>query len=147
MNDYIFDDEHDQTVQSIIEKLKVSHIELRSDESIDIQQYNHTRKVDLHVLKLEDDMLKIKNAFLNVRCVLNVLFVHNSDSVVFCFCFKWSYTMFFLFCKVMRSPMKRLEMNRISTAKEPAYLTKYFILERREFFRRNPPEGLDVSRL
>jgi ERCC4-related helicase len=71
----VLDNEYNQTVQSIIEKLKVSHIELRSDESIDIQQYNHTRKVDLHVLKLEDDMLKIKNAFLNVRCVLSVLFV------------------------------------------------------------------------
>lgn len=70
-----------------------------------------------------------------------MFFLFNSDSV---FLKMKLHHVFFVF-KVMRSPMKRLEMNRISTAKEPAYLTKYFILERREFFRRNPPEGLDVS--
>ena len=45
----------------------------------------------------------------------------------------------------MKSPIKRLEMNKVSTVKEPASLTKMFVLERRESFRRNPPTGLDVK--
>ena len=47
---------------------------------------------------------------------------------------------------MMRSPMKRLDMNKIKTVKDPHALTKLFILDRREFFRRNPPEGLDQRR-
>lgn len=51
----------------MINKLLISHIELRSDESIDIQQYNHGREVNKFVLKLTDEINKIKNAFVNVR--------------------------------------------------------------------------------
>ena len=39
---------------------------MRSDDSIDIQQYNHGRKVDKFILKLDGEILNILNAFLNV---------------------------------------------------------------------------------
>jgi ERCC4-related helicase len=55
-----------KAVQNVIDKLLVSHIELRSDESIDIQQYNHGRDVKKFVLGLSDELVKIKNAFTNV---------------------------------------------------------------------------------
>jgi ERCC4-related helicase len=53
----------------VINKLLVSHIELRSDESIDIQQYNHGREINKFVVKLSDEILKIKNAFVDVRLI------------------------------------------------------------------------------
>ena len=64
-----------QTVQGIITKLRISHIELRSDESIDIQQYNHGREVDKFVLELTDGIVKIKNTFVHVSLKkLNLLY-------------------------------------------------------------------------
>ncbi len=101
-----------KTVQGIIDKLLISHIELRSDESADIQEYNHSRRVDVHVVRLEGELLGVREAFV----------------------------------EVMRGAVKRLEMNRVATVKDPGCLTKMFVLEKRESFRRNPPEGLDVSR-
>ena len=56
-----------KAVQNVIDKLLISNIELRSDESIDIQQYNHGREVNKFVLPLTNEVLKIKNAFVNVR--------------------------------------------------------------------------------
>lgn len=44
----------------------------------------------------------------------------------------------------MKSPLKRLEINRIVTNKDPNSLSKLFILDRRDQFRKNPPSGLDV---
>jgi len=49
------------------------------------------------------------------------------------------------FVDMMRGAVKRLEINKIATVKDPSFLTKMFVLEKREWFRRNPPEGLDVS--
>ena len=44
----------------------------------------------------------------------------------------------------MKSPLKRLEYNKALTNKDPGALSKGFVLEKREQFRRNPPIGLDV---
>ena len=52
-----------KTVQGIINSLLISHIELRSDDSIDIQKYNHGRIVDKFILKLEGELLNILNEF------------------------------------------------------------------------------------
>ena len=45
----------------------------------------------------------------------------------------------------MKATMKRIENNGLFAGKDPNTLSKYVILEKREAFRRNPPEGLDVS--
>ena len=61
-------------MQNVIDKLLISNIELRSDESADIQQYNHSREVNKFVLKITDEILNIKNTFLEVYTSnLNVL--------------------------------------------------------------------------
>ena len=57
----------DQAVQQVVTNLQLSHIELRSENSIDIQPYTHQRKVELSVVPLEGDILVLKNAFLKVR--------------------------------------------------------------------------------
>jgi ERCC4-related helicase len=56
-----------QAVQNVINKLLISHIELRSDESIDIQQYNHGKEINKFVLPLNDEIVRIKNAFVEVK--------------------------------------------------------------------------------
>jgi hypothetical protein len=44
----------------------------------------------------------------------------------------------------MRSPLKRLEMNKVFLSKDPNSLSKFQVLDRREYVRKNPPPGLDV---
>jgi hypothetical protein len=44
----------------------------------------------------------------------------------------------------MRSPLKRLEINKVILSKDPNNLSKFQVLDRREYVRRNPPPGLDV---
>ena len=55
-----------QAVQQVVTNLQLSHIELRADDSFDIQPYTHQRKVELHVVPLEGEILLVKNAFLEV---------------------------------------------------------------------------------
>ena len=44
----------------------------------------------------------------------------------------------------MKGPMKRLELNKALYARDVGSLSKFYVLERREAFRKNPPPGLDV---
>ena len=46
----------------------------------------------------------------------------------------------------MKNVLKRLEMNKFISHKDPNTLSKMFILERREHFRKNIPQGLDVCK-
>lgn len=55
-----------QAVQQVVTNLHISHIELRSDDSFDIQPYTHKRKVELNVVPLEGEILVVKDAFLKV---------------------------------------------------------------------------------
>ena len=55
-----------QAVQQVVSNLLLSHIELRSEDSFDIQPYTHQRRVELSVVPLEGEILLIKNAFLKV---------------------------------------------------------------------------------
>ncbi len=57
--------------------LQVGQIELRSEDSFDIQQYVHQRKVEKIVVPLEGEILDIKTNFLRV-CVPSCLFTHSS---------------------------------------------------------------------
>jgi len=50
-----------------VTNLQIAHIELRSEESFDIQPYTHERKVDKIVVPLEGTILNIKNRFEKVR--------------------------------------------------------------------------------
>ena len=55
-----------QAVQQVVSNLQLSHIELRADDSFDIQPYTHQRKVELHIVPLKGEILLVKNAFLEV---------------------------------------------------------------------------------
>ena len=55
-----------QAVQQVVSNLQLSHIELRAEDSFDIQPYTHRRKVELNVVPLEGEILLVKTAFLKV---------------------------------------------------------------------------------
>ena len=46
--------------------LRISHIELRTDESPDIKPYVHTRNIEKIVVALGEEITKIRDQFYNV---------------------------------------------------------------------------------
>ncbi|WYZ34525.1 hypothetical protein EsH8_I_000801 [Colletotrichum jinshuiense] len=52
-----------ETVQEIIDNLGISHIEIRTEDSIDIRQYVHQRNIEQVVLDPSDEMCEIKDLF------------------------------------------------------------------------------------
>ncbi|KAK1986566.1 type III restriction enzyme [Colletotrichum cereale] len=52
-----------ETVQEIIDNLGISHIEIRTEDSIDIRQYVHQRNVEQVILDPSDEMCEIKDLF------------------------------------------------------------------------------------
>ena len=58
-----------QAVQQVITNLLISHIEIRSEEALDIQQYLHERKMEKIVVSLEGEILEIKNVFKRVSII------------------------------------------------------------------------------
>lgn len=50
-------------VQAVIDSLGISTIEIRTEESIDIRQYVHSRGVDQVVLEPSDEMLQVQDLF------------------------------------------------------------------------------------
>ena len=55
----------------------ISHIELRSEESIDVRPYVHQRKIEKVVVSLDGEIKEIRNAFLNVT----IIALYITDSV------------------------------------------------------------------
>ncbi|KAF4638030.1 hypothetical protein G7Y89_g68 [Cudoniella acicularis] len=52
-----------EAVQEVVDGLEISKVEIRTEESIDIQQYVHRRNIDQIVLDPSDDMIMIKELF------------------------------------------------------------------------------------
>ncbi|CAJ2501580.1 Uu.00g044330.m01.CDS01 [Anthostomella pinea] len=52
-----------EAVQEVIDNLGISHVEIRTEESIDIRQYVHQRDEDIVVLDPSDEMNYIKEMF------------------------------------------------------------------------------------
>lgn len=50
-------------VQSVIDSLGISDIEIRTEESIDIRQYVHGREVDQVVMEPSDEMMRVQDLF------------------------------------------------------------------------------------
>ena len=51
----------------MVTNLQITHIELRSEESLDLQPYIHERKLKKIVVPLEGELLDIKNRFEKVH--------------------------------------------------------------------------------
>ncbi|KAK7103442.1 hypothetical protein V1264_018337 [Littorina saxatilis] len=65
-----------KSVQNVISNLAISHIELRSEESPDIKPYTHERVVDKIVVPLGDELVRIKNQYIQVLSVVVRRLVH-----------------------------------------------------------------------
>ncbi|KYK57670.1 ATP-dependent DNA helicase mph1 [Drechmeria coniospora] len=52
-----------ETVQEILDNLGISHCEIRTEDSIDIQQYVHQRNIDQMVLEPSDEMNLVSELF------------------------------------------------------------------------------------
>lgn len=52
-----------EAIQEVIDNLGISHIEIRTEESIDIRQYVHKRDEDIVLLDPSDEMVLIKDLF------------------------------------------------------------------------------------
>jgi len=54
-------------VQQIIDNLMISHIEIRSEESIDIKKYVHNRTVEKVVVPMSQELKDARKTFLEVK--------------------------------------------------------------------------------
>lgn len=54
-------------MQQVVTNLQISQIELRSEDSFDIQRYVHERQVEKFVVPFQGEILEIKTAFLKVH--------------------------------------------------------------------------------
>ena len=57
-------------MNQVLGNLLISHIEIRSEESIDIRQYVHERKVEKIVVPLGDELKRVKEQYLDVSEVI-----------------------------------------------------------------------------
>ncbi|CAD5122934.1 DgyrCDS11330 [Dimorphilus gyrociliatus] len=55
-----------KAVQEVVHNLLISHIELRSDESIDIKRYLPKRQIDKIIVPLDEDIRKVKQQYLEI---------------------------------------------------------------------------------
>ena len=70
-----------EAVQEVIDNLEISHVEIRTEDSIDIQQYVHQRNIDQILLEPSDEMIMIKDLFskalqplVNLLCSQNAFY-------------------------------------------------------------------------
>jgi ATP-dependent DNA helicase MPH1 len=52
-----------EAVQGVIDNLGISHVEIRTEESLDIRQYVHSRSIDTVLLDPSDEMLHVRELF------------------------------------------------------------------------------------
>jgi Fanconi anemia group M protein len=55
-----------KAVQQVIDNLMIAHVEVRSEESLDVQQFTHQRKVEIIVVDLKGDIMDIVISFKKV---------------------------------------------------------------------------------
>ena len=68
-----------ESVQKVIDALDISRVEIRTEQSLDIRQYVHQRKVDTEIFDISEDMEFVMDLFSKaVQPVLNVLTSQNA---------------------------------------------------------------------
>lgn len=71
-----------QAVQQVITNLLIAHIELRTEDSIDIQQYSFERKIEKIVVPMGDELNRVKTQY--VRVLESVTQRLRQHGVLFC---------------------------------------------------------------
>jgi len=52
-----------EAVQAVVDNLGISNVEIRTEESMDLRQYVHSRNIDTVVLEPSDDMMHLRELF------------------------------------------------------------------------------------
>ncbi|KZT06380.1 P-loop containing nucleoside triphosphate hydrolase protein [Laetiporus sulphureus 93-53] len=55
-----------EAVQEIIDRLHISHIEIRDEESLDLRRYMHTKALEQHIVAMSEDVIKIRDLLAKV---------------------------------------------------------------------------------
>ena len=126
-----------QAVQQVVTNLQVSHIELRSEDSFDIQAYVHERKVEKEVVPIEGELLEVKTAFLKVGGLQEPMIPRRGlallHSTASC-------------SQVLSGVVSRLSRHNLLYHSNPDRLGKYQLLQSRDQFRQaGPPPGVQVG--
>ncbi|XP_038071924.1 uncharacterized protein LOC119740630 isoform X2 [Patiria miniata] len=58
-----------KAIQQVLTNLLISHIEIRSEDSIDIQRYVHERKVEKVVVPLDEELKAVRDQYLRILSV------------------------------------------------------------------------------
>ncbi|GFS22054.1 ATP-dependent DNA helicase mph1 [Elysia marginata] len=66
-----------KAVQTVMNNLLVSHIELRSEDSIDIKPYTHERKVEKLVVPLGEELSSIKEQYIHIMAFVTQRLIRN----------------------------------------------------------------------
>ena len=48
-----------EAVQTVVDSLHISHVEIRDEESLDLRQYMHEKRVEQHIITMNDNIVKI----------------------------------------------------------------------------------------
>lgn len=75
-------------MQQVLSNLLIAHIELRGEDSLDVRQYVHERRVEKMVVPLEGEILEIRNIFKKVsepyRNSMSFTFLQRVQCVLWC---------------------------------------------------------------
>ena len=114
------------SVKQVLQNLFISKIELRHEESEDIVPFTHHRNINKIVVKLDDDLVKVRDKLLSVQVSL-------SKALLF---------VFILFPLQEVYVKKLAAANAVRKGHNPSNYTKFAFLSSRNEWRQNPPGGL-----
>ncbi|KAG8934400.1 3'-5' DNA helicase [Tulasnella sp. 418] len=55
-----------EAVQAVIDSLHISRVEIRDENSLDLRQYLHEKKLEHHVVPMNDDVIKIRDLLASI---------------------------------------------------------------------------------
>ncbi|KAF7252134.1 Fanconi anemia group M protein, partial [Varanus komodoensis] len=131
-----------KAVQQVISNLLISHIELYTEDSPEIQPYSYQRQIEKCVVPLGKDLAEIQNAYIqSVQIPLDLEYLLLSCG----HCPSFSVVCEFDQQTVLEAFTSRLTRLRILSHRDIPTLTKYQIILARDQFRKNPAPHLAVN--
>lgn len=58
-----------EAVQALVDALHISHIEIRDEQSLDLQQYMHKKHIEQHIIRMSEDVARIRDLLGEVMTV------------------------------------------------------------------------------
>lgn len=62
-----------EAVQAVVDSLHISHVEIRDEESLDLRRYMHEKRVEQHVLSMNENIMKIADLMAAIMQVSSIL--------------------------------------------------------------------------